>query len=179
MRMGGGWGLPVVGVLALLLVVGQLVPALLGLEVDTTRPTIAPVMIWVVFWLVVPFASAFIGDWYTLLNPWRTLGRWFGVGSEEAGHRLAGHRRGRSVAAVGEATGDPLIDEPRDLVAEEAGVRHVDDLVHAAIEEAAYLAPLRPRPPPDRVVGPDPDLEARAPGEAPDRPGQRSTPCRV
>jgi hypothetical protein len=83
--------LPVVGVLALLLVVGQLVPALLGLEVDTTRPTIAPVMVWVVFWLVVPFASAFIGDWYTLLNPWRTLGRWFGVGSEEKPKLLRSH----------------------------------------------------------------------------------------
>jgi hypothetical protein len=47
------------------------------------RPTIAPVLVWVVFWLVVPFAGAVIGDWYTDLNPWRSLGPALRVGRGE------------------------------------------------------------------------------------------------
>ncbi len=65
--------LPILGVSSLLLVIGQIVPDILGLERDSTRPTIAPVMVWVVFWLVVPFASSLIGSWYTDINPWRTV----------------------------------------------------------------------------------------------------------
>lgn len=73
----------VLGVAALLLVAGQVVPPLLGVERVVTRPTIAPVMVWVVFWLVVPFFGALIGDWYTDLNPWRTLARVLGLGRME------------------------------------------------------------------------------------------------
>jgi hypothetical protein len=79
-----GWLRPAlgfVGILFLLLVIGQIVPEVLGLETVTGRPTIAPVTVWVAFWLVVPFASAVIGDWYTDLNPWRSIGRY--VGAEE------------------------------------------------------------------------------------------------
>jgi hypothetical protein len=78
-----GWVLPALGVIALFLVIGQLIPPLLGLETDTTRPTIAPVLVWVVFWLVVPYAGAVIGDWYTDINPWRTLARVLRVGRGE------------------------------------------------------------------------------------------------
>ncbi|MGH8941660.1 MAG: fenitrothion hydrolase [Acidimicrobiia bacterium] len=78
-----GWILPTLGVIALALVVGQLIPPLFGLETDPTRPTIAPVLVWVVFWLVVPFAGAVIGDWYTDINPWRSLARLLRVGRGE------------------------------------------------------------------------------------------------
>jgi len=78
-----GWVLPALGVIALLLVIGQLVPPLFGLETDPTRPTIAPVLVWVVFWLVVPFAGAVVGDWYTDINPWRSLARGLRVGRGE------------------------------------------------------------------------------------------------
>jgi len=78
-----GWFLPTVGVIGLVLVIGQLFPPLLGLETDPTRPTIAPVLVWVVFWLVVPFAGAVIGDWYTDINPWRSLARVLRVGRGE------------------------------------------------------------------------------------------------
>lgn len=71
------------GILSLFLVVGQVVPPLLGLERGTARPTIAPVTVWVVFWLVVPFAGALVGNWYTDLNPWRTLAGAFGIGRME------------------------------------------------------------------------------------------------
>jgi hypothetical protein len=75
--------LPVLGVIGLLLVIGQLVVAALGLTTDPTRPSIAPVLIWVVFWLIIPFTGALIGDWYSDLNPWRTIGRTFKIGRAE------------------------------------------------------------------------------------------------
>ena len=78
-----GWFLPALGVIGLLLVIGQLFPPLFGLETDPTRPTIAPVLVWVVFWLVVPFAGAVTGDWYTDINPWRSLARVLRMGRGE------------------------------------------------------------------------------------------------
>ncbi|MGI9610979.1 MAG: hypothetical protein ACR2NL_11870, partial [Acidimicrobiia bacterium] len=75
--------LPTLGVLGLLLVVGQLIPPLFGLETDPTRPTIAPVLVWVVFWLVVPFVGAVFGNWYTDINPWRALARMYRIGRGE------------------------------------------------------------------------------------------------
>ncbi|HUG33036.1 MAG TPA: hypothetical protein VMM14_09120 [Acidimicrobiia bacterium] len=86
-----GPGLPVpiggflagLGLAGLLLVVGQLVPLLMGMERVSTRATAAPVIVWVVAWLVIPFASAFVGNWYADINPWRTVARLFGVGNQE------------------------------------------------------------------------------------------------
>lgn len=90
-RMAGGpgrWGWLVggFGVVALLLVVGQLLLPLLGLERDLTRPTIAPVTVWVLFWLVVPFLASLVGNWYADLNPWRALARVSRLGSVERPH---------------------------------------------------------------------------------------------
>jgi hypothetical protein len=68
--------LSILGVLALLLVV---VAGLVGIQ-NSTR-NIAPVLVWIVFWLVVPFLSAVVGNLYTFLNPWRRIGAL--VGSEE------------------------------------------------------------------------------------------------
>jgi hypothetical protein len=77
------WILPTLGLLGLLLVMGQIVPPILGMETDPTRPTLAPVLLWVVFWLVIPFAGALIGDWYTDINPWRSLASGLQVGQTE------------------------------------------------------------------------------------------------
>jgi hypothetical protein len=74
--------LSVIGLVGLTVVVGQLVRLGADTQVDRTRPTMAPVLVWVFFWLVIPFASVVIGDWYTQINPWRTLGRVLGFGEE-------------------------------------------------------------------------------------------------
>ncbi len=79
-RVGSSFG-AAAGVIGLLLVIGQLIPDLLG--ADREGPTIAPVLVWVVFWLVVPFVGALIGNWYTDLNPWRTLARSTRLGDVE------------------------------------------------------------------------------------------------
>ena len=75
-----------IGVLGLLLVIGQLVVPLFGVETVPARPGIAPVTVWVLFWLIVPFAAAVVGDWYTDLNPWRSLAEGLRIG---AGERLS------------------------------------------------------------------------------------------
>ena len=35
--------------------------------------TISPVLVWVYFWLVVPFVAAGIGNWWRAISPWRKL----------------------------------------------------------------------------------------------------------
>ena len=72
-----------VGLVGLVLVIGQVVPDLLGVERARIRPTIAPVTVWVLFWLVVPFFGAVVGNWYSDLNPWRTIARVLGLGRME------------------------------------------------------------------------------------------------
>lgn len=44
-----------------------------GGSVGTGR--MAPFIVWVGFWLVVPFLSAIVGNLYTSLNPWRSMAR--------------------------------------------------------------------------------------------------------
>jgi hypothetical protein len=82
--------LRVVGVIGLLLVVGQIVPPLFGVDRVVGRSTIAPVTVWVLMWLVVPFGSASIGNWYRDLNPWTTVTRWMGLGEHEQPDRGSG-----------------------------------------------------------------------------------------
>jgi len=64
------------GVAALLLVLGA------GLVGDAdARSNAAPVTVWVLAWLLVPFLGAIVGNLWSALNPWATLGRgmrWLG-----------------------------------------------------------------------------------------------------
>lgn len=39
------------------------------------RSNAAPVTVWVLFWLVLPFSAAAVGNLWSVLNPWATLGR--------------------------------------------------------------------------------------------------------
>ncbi len=76
--------LRVVGVLALVLVIAA---GLFG--TDNSSRNIAPVLVWVVFWLVVPFLAALTGDIYSHLNPWRTLTTALGLGDRERAEAVA------------------------------------------------------------------------------------------
>lgn len=82
-RIRGTWVLSLLGLIGLVLVVGQLFPPLFGLERDASRPTIAPVLVWVDFWLVIPFVGALVGNWYRHINPWRTIARGLRLGRSE------------------------------------------------------------------------------------------------
>ena len=39
------------------------------------RSNVAPVAVWVVVWLVLPFAAAVVGNLWSVISPWRALGR--------------------------------------------------------------------------------------------------------
>ncbi len=67
--------LRLLGVGGLILVV---LTGVMGLPNSVRNP--GPVLVGVAFWLVVPFAGAFLGDLYRLLNPWRSLSSLLGVG---------------------------------------------------------------------------------------------------
>ena len=71
-----GWVLRAIGVVGLLLVIGA---GLLG--VQNSARNIGPVLVWVDFWLVIPFLGALLGNLYTEVNPWRTIGS--ALGTEE------------------------------------------------------------------------------------------------
>lgn len=60
--------LKLVGLVALLLTITA---GLYGSEESATNP--APVLVYVAFWLVIPFAGAVVGNLYSFANPWRTL----------------------------------------------------------------------------------------------------------
>jgi hypothetical protein len=53
---------------------------------DEQLENLAPTMVYVAFWVGVPFASLIFGDVWRLLSPWRALGRFVGW----AGARFAG-----------------------------------------------------------------------------------------
>ena len=50
---------------------------------------LSPILVWIIFWLVVPFASVVLGDVWTPLNPWRRLGELLGLGQRERPELLA------------------------------------------------------------------------------------------
>jgi hypothetical protein len=87
------------GIAGLLLAILGGVSALVTGQDSTGTRNIAPVTLWVFFWLVVPFASVFLGNLYTGVNPWRTLGSWLGIGERESKQPVA--RLGVWPAALG------------------------------------------------------------------------------
>lgn len=57
-------------------VFGLLLFIVAGLFGDSSaRSNIAPVGLWVVLWLALPFLAAVLGNFWAALNPWRALGR--------------------------------------------------------------------------------------------------------
>ncbi|MBI5158070.1 MAG: hypothetical protein HZA58_08690 [Acidimicrobiia bacterium] len=74
---GRGWaprhGAGAVGSIAGVTVLVAVIVAGLGGDADA-RSNMAPVTVWIVFWLVLPFATAAAGNLWSVLNPWRSLG---------------------------------------------------------------------------------------------------------
>ena len=73
------------GTLGLISLLTVMITGLFGVDNPARNP--APVIVFVVFWLVVPFASAVVGDLYPLVDPWRRLAAWIGLGrSQQSQH---------------------------------------------------------------------------------------------
>lgn len=78
------WLTPVAAVLKALGLAAFVVVLIAGLAGrDAGARNIVPVMVWVVFWLVVPFASAAIGNLWAVASPWRTMAGVFRFGDED------------------------------------------------------------------------------------------------
>ncbi len=88
-----------IGLAGFLLAVLGGVSALVTGQDSTGTRNIAPVLLWVFFWLVVPFASVLLGNLYSGVNPWRTISRWLGIGEHESDRPL--QRVGVWPAAIG------------------------------------------------------------------------------
>jgi hypothetical protein len=50
-----------------------------------TATNLAPTFVWVAFWVAVPLATVVLGDFYTALDPWRTIARLAGAASRALG----------------------------------------------------------------------------------------------
>ena len=92
--------LNILGVLGLVLVVVAGIGTLVRSGDEVGARNIGPVLVWVYFWLVVPFLGALLGDLYTGVNPWRTLSRWLAIGDLERPHRRGGRPTGVWPATV-------------------------------------------------------------------------------
>jgi hypothetical protein len=75
--------LNVIGVVGLILVIVAGLGTLARGGDQVGARNIGPVLLWVYFWLAVPFLGSVFGDLYTGLNPWRTLSSWLGIGERE------------------------------------------------------------------------------------------------
>lgn len=71
--------LGVVGVLGLAIVIAA---GIIGINNSSRNP--ASVLVWVGFWLVIPFLSVVLGNLYRFLNPWRRMSEWLSVGDTES-----------------------------------------------------------------------------------------------
>ncbi len=72
-----GWVLAALGLLGLAAVV------VTGLFGEEDRNTAAPGLVWVWFWLVIPFLGGALGNLWRAINPWSTVARLTGLGKDE------------------------------------------------------------------------------------------------
>src|SRR4051794_13871148 len=70
---------PAAAIAGLALTTLVVVSALFG--TTDTATNLAPTFVWVAFWVAVPLATVVFGDFYTALDPWRTIARLAGFGS--------------------------------------------------------------------------------------------------
>ncbi len=83
------WLGPVATFLKVLGVAGLVAVVVSGAFAGLARDNLAPVVVWIYFWLVIPFASAVLGNLWRFLNPWRSLAAWGSIGEVERPELLA------------------------------------------------------------------------------------------
>lgn len=82
--LGGSWLRPLAGVLRVIGLLVFVLVILAGLSgSNTISRNIAPVLVWVVFWLAMPFLGALVGNLWAPINPWRTIGELSRIGGRE------------------------------------------------------------------------------------------------
>lgn len=62
-------------ILSVSIFVVLILAGLFGVQ-DTPEENILPTAIWVIWWVGLAFASALVGDFWSLLNPWRIAAEW-------------------------------------------------------------------------------------------------------
>lgn len=72
-----GWLWNVLGGVGALLLVITLVAGAIGVDNSTRNP--AAVIVFVGFWLILPFTAALVVDLHPAMSPWRRLPRWLGI----------------------------------------------------------------------------------------------------
>lgn len=78
------WFAPLRAVLRVLGVAGLVLVVVAGLADGNERSlNIGPLLVWIVFWLVIPFASAVFGNIWSSINPWDTVARGMDIGKDE------------------------------------------------------------------------------------------------
>jgi hypothetical protein len=85
---GRGWAVPAWVSLALQVAAAAFLVLVIvaGLGGDPElRTNIAPVSVYVLFWLVLPFLAAVAGNIWSVLNPWAAIGRGLGLGRGPSG----------------------------------------------------------------------------------------------
>src|SRR3954469_22176412 len=95
---------PAAAIAGLALTTLVVVSALFG--TTDTATNLAPTFIWVAFWVAVPLATVVFGDFYTALDPWRTIARLAGAAARALGRaprtvRPYPEKAGRWPAAAG------------------------------------------------------------------------------
>src|SRR3954447_1871070 len=88
---------PLAAIAGLVLTALVVISALFG--TTDTATNLAPTFVWVAFWVAVPLTSVVLGDFYTALDPWRTIARVLGFDTRAA--RPYPVRLGRWPAAAG------------------------------------------------------------------------------
>jgi hypothetical protein len=95
---------PAAALVGLALTLLVLVSAFAG--TTDTATNLAPTFVWVAFWVAVPLATVVFGDFYTALDPWRTIARVAGAARRALGRaprtvRPYPQQAGRWPAAAG------------------------------------------------------------------------------
>lgn len=95
---------PLAAVVGLAVTAVVVVSALAG--TTEAGSNLAPTFVWVAFWVAVPLATVILGDFYTALDPWRTIARLAGAANRALGRAPRTfapypERIGRWPAAVG------------------------------------------------------------------------------